>query len=206
MRFEIVEQLVPGDGVNRVTGAADVAAEGMVGPDELVKEDFDPLVGSVLDHVELFEDDAALFFDVLGVEAGVAEHVDEEVEGLGEVGKGDLGPVDSDLLVGGAVEHAAYSLHGLGDLLGEGPFLGALETDMLDEVGDAGLGVGLIPRAGPDKDGHGRGAGVGHIAGDDPQARVQDGLLAGLVGDGRGGLGFSQGHLGFSGDALGLSS
>ena len=38
-----------------------------------------------------------LLFDVLGVEAGVAEHVDEEVEGLGEVGKGDLGPVGGDL-------------------------------------------------------------------------------------------------------------
>ena len=122
---EIVEELVAGDGVYGVPGAADVAAEGVVGPDELVKEDFNPLVGGVLDHVELFEDDAALFFDVLGVEAGVAEHVDEEVEGLGEVGEGDPGPVGRDLLVGGAVECASDALDGLGDLLGEGSLLGA---------------------------------------------------------------------------------
>ena len=98
-------------------------------------------------------------------------------------------------LVGGAVEDAADSLHGFRYLLGERPFLGAFEADVLDEVGDASLGVVLVAGAGPDKDGHSSGAGVGHVAGDDPQARIQGCLPVGLVGDGGWGLGFSQGHL-----------
>ena len=142
----------------------------MVGPDDLVEQDFNPLAGGVLDHVEFFKDDAALFFDILGVETGVAKHVDEEVEGLGEVGKGDLGPVGGDLLVGGAIERSSDALHGLGDMLGERSFLCTFEADVLDKVGDAGLGVVLVAGPGADEDGHGGGPGVGHVAGDDPQA------------------------------------
>ena len=73
---EIVQELVPGDGVYRVSGPADVSSQGVIGPDDLVEQYFSPLVGGVLDHVQLFEDDASFFLDVLGVEAGVAEHVD----------------------------------------------------------------------------------------------------------------------------------
>ena len=67
---EIVEELVPGDGIYRVSGPADVPSQGVIGPDNLVEQYLSPLVGGVLDHVQLFEDDASFLFDVLGVEAG----------------------------------------------------------------------------------------------------------------------------------------
>ena len=141
---EIVQELVPGDGVYRISGAADVPSQGVIGPDDLVEQDFSPLVGGVLDHVQFFENDASFFFDVLGVEAGVAEHVDEEVKGLGEVGEGNLGPVGGYLLVGAAVERATYTFDGLGYLLRQAPLLGPLKAKVLDEVGDARFVVGFV--------------------------------------------------------------
>ena len=56
-------------------------------------------------------------------------------------------PEGSQLFVGTAVDHPAYAFDSFADFLGTAVILSAFEADMLDEVGDTSLRLGLI--AGP---------------------------------------------------------
>ena len=153
-----------------VSGAADVAAEGLVGPHGLVNEEAGAGVGVIAAGGELLEDDAALFLELVGVEEGVADHVDDEVGGDVEVRPGDLAPVGGDLPGGGGVHEAADAVNGLTDHAGSGPRGGALEAEMLYEVEGACLRVRLVAGAAADEEAEGDGVGVGHGAGDDAEA------------------------------------
>ena len=68
---------------------------------------------------------------------------------------------------------------------------GAFEDHVLDEVGDAVEGEGLVARAGIDPDSHGDGADVGDGLGEDEQAVGQAGAADVACGGcgGRGGEG-----------------
>ena len=142
--------------------------ERMVFP-EILGEDFvDQVVGIVLVHLDLFEDDAALAADVLGIEDRVQHQVAEHVHGDGQMLVQHL-DVEADAFLGGEGIHvAADGIHLAGDLL-RGAVLGALEHHVLDEVRDAVplqvfvAGAGLDPY--PDRGG----ANVLHLLGDEDQ-------------------------------------
>ncbi len=89
----------------------------------------------------------------------------------------DLAPVDGQLLVGAGVEDAADALDGRADRRRRRARFRPLETDVLDEVRDAGLGVGLVARTGADEVADGDRARVRHGLGDHPQAVIQGSFL-----------------------------
>src|SRR6266508_2208871 len=91
-------------------------------------------------------------FDLLGIELGVAQHVDEDVErDIARLG-GALDVVPGVLLAGEGVELAADGVDLLGDVACRRPALRSLEEHVLGEVRDA-VGVGrLVARAGREHD------------------------------------------------------
>ena len=122
----------PGD---RVARPGYLASQGMVGPQERVGEDVGPVAGVVLDHALLLVYDHALLLDVLRPVQGVAQHVDEQVDGLLGVRLRHLAPVGRELVLGAGVDIPADGLHGPADVFGVGPAGSTLEDEVLDEVG-----------------------------------------------------------------------
>jgi hypothetical protein len=109
--------------------------------EEIVHE----LLRRVFVHRDLLEDDVALRVDVSErrCEDHVAHHVDRRLEMSVRHARVD----DRVLARGRRVQLAAEPVEDLGDLLGCVP-RGAFEEEVLDEVRDPRLGVGLVPRAG----------------------------------------------------------
>ena len=107
----------------------------------------DEVLRRVLDHRDLLEDDLPLRVDV--GERRREDHVGHHVQRVLEVAVGDAGVHDRVLAGGGRVQLAAHLVEDLGDLLGL-VRARALEEQVLDEVRDARLRVGLVARAGAD--------------------------------------------------------
>ena len=107
----------------------------------------DEVLRVVVDHRDLLEHDLALRVDV--GERRREDHVRHHVERDVEVVVGDARVDDGRLARGGRVELAAHRVEELGDLDGVVAFR-PLEEQVLDEVRDAGLGDGLVARAGAD--------------------------------------------------------
>ena len=128
-------------------GADDVAAERVVAVEKLVVDAADEVARRVEVHVHLLDDDALLAVDLLGVEARVADHVDEDVERHVARAGGALDVVAGVLLAGERVELAADPVDlGRDVACGRAP-LGALEEHVLGEVGDAADVGRLVARA-----------------------------------------------------------
>ena len=132
--------------------------------------------GVVEVHLDLFKDDLALFFYVLGIEQRAENEVGDDIKGDGEMLVENLG-VEADLFLGSeSIEHAADGVHFAGDSFG-GAALSTLEDHVLDEVGEAvffgDFAAGTV--ANPDADGDG--ANVGHGLCDDHEAIGQKVLL-----------------------------
>ncbi len=117
-------------------------------------------------HGPFLEDDVALPVDVGRVQTRMQQHVHEDVEEHGQVGRGGAGVKAGMFLVGEGVEVAADALDGLGDG-GGGPPTRALEHQVLDEVGDAPQPGGLVSAADPHPQANGDGRHVGHLGRDD---------------------------------------
>ena len=112
-------------------------------PDQIVHE----LLWCVLVHRDLLEHHLALGVELL--EERREDHVAHHVERLFDVHVGNACEDDGVLARGGGVQLAAELVEDLRDL--ERRVLARpLEQQVLDEVGDAGLGVGLVARAGAD--------------------------------------------------------
>ncbi len=122
-----------GDGLG---GAEDGTAEGVALPEVLGEGFVNEVVGVVLVHLDLFEDDALFAGELVGGEGGVEDEVGEDVEGGGDVLVEDFDIEADGLFAGEGVEVAADGVDFAGDLLG-GAGGGALEDHVLDEVGDA---------------------------------------------------------------------
>src|SRR5690606_38541088 len=92
-----------------------------------------------------------------------------------------FGPVVGALTAGGSVDHAAdlFDLHGDHDRVR--PALGAFEEHVLDEMRDARLLVGLMPRAAPEQEADAGRVDMVHATGNDPQSVVEGGLAIELV-------------------------
>ncbi len=135
-------------------GPEDGAAQRVALPEVLGEELVDEIVGVVLVHLDLFEDDALLALDLLGGEGGVKDKVGEDVEGRGDVLVQNL-DVETDVLFAGkGIEVAADGVDLAGDLTG-GARGCSFEDHVLDEMRDAVDGDGLVARAGVDPGSHG---------------------------------------------------
>ena len=77
---DVVGERLARRAADRLLAADDVPAERLVAEEERLVDAADVVARRVEVHVHLLEDHALLALDLLGVEAGVAEHVDEHVE------------------------------------------------------------------------------------------------------------------------------
>jgi hypothetical protein len=148
-------------------------AEGMFRPKAAGENIVEEIFGIVQIHLDFFEDDLALFLNVVGVKLGTKDEIGDDVKGDGEMLVEDLG-VETDLLLGGkGVKHAADGIHFAGDVFGR-TALGTLEDHMLEEMSQAVFGGGFATGtvANPDTDGDG--ADVLHGLGDDNESVGED--------------------------------
>ena len=148
-------------------------AEGMFGPETTGENVVEKIFGIVQIHLDFFEDDLALFFDVVGVELGAKDEVGDDVEGDGEMFVENFG-VEADLFLGGeGIEHAADGVHFAGDVFG-GAALGSFENHVLEEMSKTIFGrifaAGTV--ANPDADRNG--TYVLHGLGDDNESVGED--------------------------------
>ena len=161
-----------GDGL---VGAADGSAQRGVLTEGGAGESLLGDVGRVIGGIgQLGDDDAALGLDVGRLQERGGHHVGEHVEGRHAVGGEHAGVVGGVLLGRGGVGLPADHVEGLGDVVGVA-CSGALEEQVLQEVGGALL-AGLLVAA-PDAEPHadrGR-AQARHGLGDDPHPTGQDG-------------------------------
>ena len=134
----------PGHGGQGLLLPQDGPGEGGAGVDVLEELFPAQVVGGVLVHIDLLQDDPPLGLHGLLVESGAEDHVPEDIQGLGQVVVQDVG-VEAGALLGGEGVHLAADGVGLPGDIGGGPGLGALEEHVLDEVGRAGLPVLLLP-------------------------------------------------------------
>jgi hypothetical protein len=150
----------------------------MTRPDPLREQVVDQVVGGVLHHLDLLEDDRLLLLDVVGGEPRVTEDVGEQIDREGQV-LVEHAHVEAGVLLGRERVHVPpHRVDRAGDVLGRAGG-GALEDQMLDQVGDAAQRLGLRPRARlhPDADRHR--AHVRHRLGDEANAVGQRALAMG---------------------------
>ena len=139
----------------------------------LGEELVDEIVRRVLDHLDFFEDDLLLAFDLVRLEGRPAHDVRQQIHRQRHVLVEHLDVVAGVFLRRERVELAADRIDRLRDVFGT-PGVGALEQHVLDEVGDAAALVALVPRppGQPDPDRHR--SHVRHRLGDEPEPTVED--------------------------------
>ena len=115
-------------------------------PERLREQLVHQIVGRVLDHLDFFEDDFLLAFDVDVVERRTEHDVGEDVDRKRQMLVEHLHVVAGVFLGGERVELAADRIDRLRDIFGRARG-GALEQHVLDEMRDAAVFVGLVPRA-----------------------------------------------------------
>ena len=133
-------------------------------------------------HVHLLDDHALLAVDLVGVEARVAEHVDEHVErDVARLGRA-LHVVAGELLAREGVELPTDRVDLGRDVPRRRPPLRALEEHVLGEVGDPALLAPLVARAGCEHHEARDGLGVVHRRGQHAGAVGQRRTLEGRHG------------------------
>ena len=185
---EISDEIRPAHRVEGLGRADDRAAEGMRRELRRVQQVMHVFRRLVAVHRELLFDDVAFLGDLRRREGGAEEHVQQHVEQLRHARRLRAAVEAGMLLVGEGVQVAADALHRLRDLR-RGAAARALEEQVLDEVGDAVEGCGLVAsaRAHPDAE-----RDAGHVrerGGEDGQAVGQSGRSV-HGGDQRAGMGW----------------
>ena len=104
---EVREERLAGCVLHRFLAAEDVPAESVVAVHEVVEHAGDEVPRRIEVHVHLLDDHALLTVDLLGVEAGVTQQVDEHVERDVAALARAAHVVAGDLLAGEGVELAA---------------------------------------------------------------------------------------------------
>ena len=138
----------------------------MIFPEILGENLVDQVVGIVLVHLDLFENDAALAHDVFVVEDRVQHQVGENVERRGNMLIENLEVEADGLFAGECVEVSADRIDFARDLL-RGARLRSFENHVFDEMRDAVHFGQLMPRAGPDPHAHGNRPDMLHALGQD---------------------------------------
>ena len=105
----------------------------MAGPQRLVEQIVDQVVGRVLVHVDLLEDHLTLCVQVPRADRGMLKHVAEVVDGHRQVAVEYTSVEARVLLRGERVHVAAHGVERLGDVSGRAGFR-ALEQKVLEEV------------------------------------------------------------------------
>ena len=123
----------------------------MIGPQPLREHLAQDVVGRVVHHRELFEDDRLLLGEIRLVESRVHQDVGEDLGGPVHVGVENAQMEGRVFLRGEGVHVAAHGVHVHGDLLGA-PRSRALEDQVLDEVGETALAVVLVTGTAADED------------------------------------------------------
>ena len=151
-----------------------VAPDRLVGPQQAVEGERGLLVWRVLDRSQLLEDHAPLALDLRVLQQRVLHGVGEQVERLRGMLRGDLAVVDGQLAVRGGVEQPTKRVDLDRHVARRRPPRRALEAEVLQEVREAGVGVGrLVAGAGVEVDRDGDRARMRHRAGDDAQPAVE---------------------------------
>ena len=154
--LEELQNLCALECVDGVPRPEDGHAQGVPLPEMLLEDVVDVLVGRVLHHADLLEDDGFLLVDVIEVEQRVDEDVGQQVDGQREVVVGHLDVERRQLLAGEGVHHAPDGIDVGGDVKGRPPGR-PLEEHVLDEVGRPVDPLVLVARAagnpGADRDG-----------------------------------------------------
>ncbi len=145
---DVGEERVARGAAHGVLGADDVPAERLVAVQMALPDVADVAARRVGVHVHLLDDHALLALDLVGVEARVAQHVDEHVERHVARLRGALHVVARELLPGEGVELAADRVDLGRDVPRRRPALGALEEHVLGEVRDPPFLPPLVARAG----------------------------------------------------------
>ena len=133
---KIIAEEVDVERFDRFTRAENRPPQRVVFPEALREELVDEVVGRVLDHLDLFDDDFLLALDVLGAERRVADDIGEDVDRERQMLVEDFDVVARVLLGGERVELPADGVNRLGNILGRAAG-GALEQHVLDEMRDA---------------------------------------------------------------------
>ena len=154
-------------------GPEDRPAERVPFPEMLREELVDEIVGRVLDHLDLFEDDLLLLVEILGREVRVHHDVGEQIDRGRQVLVEDLDVVAGVFLRRERVELAADRVDGLGDVLGRAR-AGPLEQHVLDEMGDAAAVDRLVPGPARQPDAEAHRPDVRHRLGDEAETGIQD--------------------------------
>lgn len=109
-------------------------------PEELLRAQ---VVGGVLIHVDLLQDDPPFGLHRLLGKGGVIDHVEEDIQGLGQMAV-QHPAVEAGTLLGGKGVHLAADGVGFpGNVLG-GTALGPFEEHVLNKMRRAGLRRGLL--------------------------------------------------------------
>ena len=145
---DVGEERVARGAPHGVLGADDVPAERLVAVQMPLPDVADVAARGVGVHVHLLDDHALLTLDLVGVEARVAQHVDEHVERDVACLRGALHVVARELLPREGVELAADRVDLGRDVPCGRPALGALEEHVLGEVRDPAFLPLLVARAG----------------------------------------------------------
>ena len=145
---DVREERVARRAAHGVLGADDVPAERLVAVQVPLPDVADVAARGVGVHVHLLDDHALLALDLVGIEARVAQHVDEHVERDVACLGGALHVVAGELLAGERVELPADRVDLGCDVPCGRPALGALEEHVLGEVGDPAFLPLLVARAG----------------------------------------------------------
>ena len=149
----------------------------MAAEDRLRDDVVDEVLRIVVDHRDLLQHDVALRVDV--GEGRVVDHADDHVERGLEPVVGHAGVDERRLARRGGVQLPAEPVEDLRDLL-RGVGARPLEEQVLDEVRDAGAGVGLVARAGADPEAERHGADARDVLGDHPLAGSELREIVGL--------------------------
>jgi hypothetical protein len=152
---------------DHVGGADHGPSECMPPEHGLGEEVVHELLRRVLVHRDLLEDDVTLGIEV--GERGREDHVGHHVQCRLDVSVGHARIHHRVLARRGRVQLAAEPVEDLGDLL-RGVGTRALEEQVLDEVGDTRLGVGLVAGARADPEAERHRADAGDALGDDALA------------------------------------
>ncbi|GMA96750.1 hypothetical protein GCM10025881_35740 [Pseudolysinimonas kribbensis] len=162
------------DGLDRGGAAPDGPPERVVAEDGLEQPLPHDIRRIVVGRRELLEDDPAFALELLGVENRRGDHVGQHGHGHRQVDVAHLGVVTGVLLRGQGVVLSAHLVEAHGDVEGRAG-RGALEQQMLEEVGGAVGRRLLVARADRDPEADRRALRARHALAEDPHAAREDG-------------------------------
>ncbi len=145
-RFKKANDVFPAKARDGLLPAANRPADRMIPEEVEVKKIVDIIIRSVFRLRDFLENHGALALDLFGVETGMQENIAQQIDGQGQILVQHFGVVAGVLFGGKGVDNAAHGVHLFGDLR-RAATLGALEKQMLDEVGDTILGRAFMTRA-----------------------------------------------------------